>query len=128
MRAIVFERNGGPEVLEAKDVPEPTPTEDEVLVDVAAVGVNYRDVYERNGVGYGSKPPAVIGVEGAGTVAETGERVAWVDVPASYAERVAAPRDKLVPVPDGVSPEVAAAALLQGDDRSLSRLGLVSGR
>jgi NADPH2:quinone reductase len=114
MRAIVFERNGGPEVLEAKDVPEATPAEDEVLVDVGAVGVNYRDVYERNEVGYGSKPPAVIGVEGAGTVAETGERVAWVDVPASYAERVAAPRDKLVPVPDGVSPEVAAAALLQG--------------
>src|SRR5438105_12422251 len=114
MRAVVFERNGGPEVLEPKDVPEPTPAEGEVLVDVAAVGVNYRDVYEREGGGYGSEPPAIIGVEGAGTVVETGERVAWINVPGSYAERVAATRDRLVPVPDGVSQEIAAAALLQG--------------
>ncbi len=56
----------------------------------------------------------MIGVEGAGTVADTGERVAWVGVPGSYAERVAANRDVLVPVPHGVSAEIAAAALLQG--------------
>src|SRR5205085_7417443 len=97
---------GGPEVLEVKDVPEPAPAEGEVLVDVAAVGVNYRDVYEREGGGYGSPPPAIIGVEGAGTVAETGERVAWVHVAGSYAERVAVSRDALVAVPDGVSPEL----------------------
>jgi NADPH2:quinone reductase len=84
-----------------------------VLVDVEAVGINYRDVYERNG-GYGSEPPAVIGVEGAGTVVDSGERVGWVGVPGSYAEQVAADPDQLVPVPDGVSAEVAAAALLQG--------------
>ena len=54
MRAIVFERNGGPEVLELRDVPAPTPGEGEVLVDVEAIGVNYRDVYEREGGGYGS--------------------------------------------------------------------------
>jgi NADPH:quinone reductase len=114
MRAIVFERNGGPEVLEVRDVPPPTPDEGEVLVDVEAIGVNYRDVYERQGVGYGSPPPAIIGVEGAGRIHDTGERVAWVHAPGSYAEQVAAPRDRLVPVPDGVSSEVAAAALLQG--------------
>jgi NADPH2:quinone reductase len=113
VRAIVFERNGGPEVLEAKDVPEPKLSDGQVLVDVEAVGVNYRDVYERNGA-YGSPPPAIIGVEGAGTVAGTGERVAWANVPGSYAERVAADRDRLVPVPDGVPSEIAAAALLQG--------------
>ena len=113
MRAIVFDRNGGPEVLEPRDVPDPTPAAGEVLVEVEAVGVNYRDVYERRG-GYGSKAPAIIGAEGAGTIAETGERVAWSSVAASYAERVAAPRDKLVPVPDGVAADVAAAALLQG--------------
>ena len=114
MHAVVFERNGGPEVLEYKEVADPRPGEGQVLVDVEAAGVNYRDVYEREGHGYGSEPPAVIGVEGAGTVADTGERVAWVGVAGSYAERVAADRDLLVPVPDGVSSEVAAAALLQG--------------
>ncbi|HZO76589.1 MAG TPA: quinone oxidoreductase [Solirubrobacteraceae bacterium] len=114
MRAVVFERNGGPEVLEYKEVPDPTPSDGQVLVDVEAVGINYRDVYERNGGGYGSEPPAVIGVEGAGTVTESGERVGWVGVPASYAERVAADSDQLVPVPEGVSAEMAAAALLQG--------------
>jgi NADPH:quinone reductase len=114
MRAIVFERNGGPEVLELKERPQPTPGDGEVLVDVEAVGVNYRDVYERNGGGYGSAPPAIIGVEGAGTIAGTGERVAWAHIDGSYAEQIAAPRDKLVAVPDDVSCEVAAAALLQG--------------
>ena len=82
-------------------------------MDVQAIGVNYRDVYERNGAD-GSKAPAIIGVEGAGTVAETGERVAWSHVSGSYADRVAADRNKLVPVPDGISFEVAAAAILQG--------------
>lgn len=114
MLAIVFERNGGPEVLEAKQVPDPEPRDGEVLVDVEAVGVNYRDVYEREGRGYGSQPPSIIGVEGAGRIAGDGERVAWVAVPGSYAERVAADRSALVRVPDGVSSELAAAVLLQG--------------
>jgi NADPH2:quinone reductase len=114
MRAIVFERNGGPEVLELKEVPSPRPTASQVLVDVEAIGINYRDVYERRGGGYGSSPPAIIGVEGAGRVHDTGERVAWSHVAGSYAEQIAAPRDRLVPVPDGISSEIAAAALLQG--------------
>src|SRR5947209_14136532 len=114
MRAIVFERNGGPEVLEYKDVPDPAPRDGQVLVEVGAAGVNYRDVYERQGGGYGSKPPAILGVEGAGRIAPTGEHVAWIGVAGSYAERVAAARDQLVSVPDGVSSEQAAAALLQG--------------
>lgn len=114
MRAIVFERNGGPEVLSYEDVPDPVPADGEVLVDVEAVGVNYRDVYERNGSGYGSQPPAILGVEGAGAIAGTGERVAWVGVPGSYAEKVTANRRALVPIPDDVSSELAAAAILQG--------------
>lgn len=114
MRAVVFERNGGPEVLAAKEVEDPTPGDGEVIVDVDAVGINYRDVYEREGRGYGATPPAIIGVEGAGTIADTGERVAWSAVPGSYAERVAAKRDQLVALPDGVDTEVAAAAILQG--------------
>lgn len=114
MRAIVFEQNGGPEVLECQDVPAPEPGDGEVLVDVEAIGINYRDVYERRGGGYGSDSPAIIGVEGAGNVHDTGERVAWAHVAGSYAEQVAAPRGRLVPIPDGVEAEVAAAALLQG--------------
>jgi NADPH2:quinone reductase len=114
MHAVVFERNGGPEVLDYKDVPDPQPSDGKVLVDVEAVGVNFRDVYEREGREYGSKPPAIIGVEGAGTVIGTGEHVAWMHVPQSYAERVAADPKFLVGVPEDVSSEVAAAVLLQG--------------
>jgi NADPH:quinone reductase len=114
MKAIVFERHGGPDVLKLQDVPDPTPGDGQVLVDVEAVGINYRDVYERDGSGYGSPPPAVIGVEGAGRIVDTGEHVAWTAVPGSYAERIAATRDQLVPVPDGLSSEMAAASLLQG--------------
>src|SRR2546421_11642528 len=114
MRAVVYDSHGGPDVLEVRDVPNPEPAEDQVLVDVEAIGVNYRDVYEREGRGYRVEPPAIIGVEGTGTIAGTGDRVAWVGVQGSYAERVLAPRDRLVPVPDGVSSETAAAALLQG--------------
>jgi NADPH2:quinone reductase len=90
---------------------------DELLVAVEAIGVNYRDVYEREGRGaaYGrAKVPLIVGAEGAGTVVETGERVAWAAAPASYAERCAVPRANAVPVPDGVTCEQAAAVLLQG--------------
>ena len=114
MRAIVFDRNGGPEVLERREVAEPLAGDGEVLVAVEAIGVNYRDVYEREGNGYGAPAPAIIGVEGAGTVVGSSQRVAWVGISGSYAERVAAPRGKLVTVPDGVATEIAAAAILQG--------------
>lgn len=124
MRAIVVTRTGGPEVLEPQDVPEPEPGPGQLLVDVEAVGVNFRDIYEREGIGgYTNEPPFVAGAEAAGTVAATGEaanefsvgdRVAWSNAPGSYAERVVVDERGAVPVPDGVSTEVAAAALLQG--------------
>lgn len=115
MRAVVFERNGGPEVLELREAPEPRPGDGEVLVRIEAAGINFMDVYEREGKpGYGSAPPAVPGAEGAGTIADTGERVAWVNVPGSYADAFVAPREKLVPVPDAMATDVAAATLLQG--------------
>jgi len=114
VRAVVFERNGGPEVLDYREVPDPSPRDGQVLVEVEGIGVNFRDVYEREGQDYGQKPPAIIGVEGAGRVAGTGERVAWINVPSSYAERVASDSKHLVPIPDGVSSDIAAAALLQG--------------
>jgi NADPH2:quinone reductase len=114
MRAVVFERNGGPDVLTIADVPDPEPGPGEALVDVEAAGINYMDVYEREGKGYGSPPPATPGAEGAGTIAATGERVAWMNVPGSYAQRLSAPRDRLVPLPENLASEVAAAAMLQG--------------
>ena len=115
MQAVVVERTGGPEVLTVGEVPDPVPGDGQVLVDVAAVGVNFRDVYEREGrPPYSGDLPRVIGAEGAGTVVGTGERVAWLGVDGSYATRVAAPRDALVPVPDEVPLDVAAAVLLQG--------------
>jgi NADPH2:quinone reductase len=113
MKAVWFERQGGPEVLELREVPDPLPADDEVLVDVEAIGVNYRDVYEREREGYGTDAPGILGAEAGGTTAD-GERVAWSRVPASYAERVAVRRDETVPIPDGVATDVAVAALLQG--------------
>jgi NADPH2:quinone reductase len=121
MRAVVMREAGGPEVLELQDVSEPRPGEGQLLVEVEAAGVNFRDVYERQG-SYGTALPAVAGVEGAGTVVEVGpgvtefavgDRVGWKNAAGSYAERVVVPVAEAVPVPDGVDPE-AAAALLQG--------------
>jgi NADPH:quinone reductase len=113
MRAVRISAHGGPDVLEVVDVPAPEPGPDQLLVDVAAIGVNYRDVYEREG-SYGGSLPAIIGAEAAGTVVDTGERVAWVSAPGSYAEQVAVDAERAVPVPDEIGDELAAAALLQG--------------
>jgi NADPH:quinone reductase len=112
MRAVQIRQHGGPEVLEVADVRAPEPGAGQLLVDVAAVGVNYRDLYERRGA-YGGDVPAIVGVEGAGSVAGGGERVAWISAPGSYAEQVVVDAEKAVPVPERVSDEVAAA-LLQG--------------
>jgi NADPH2:quinone reductase len=113
VRAVIVTRFGGPEVLELQDVSDPRPGPGQLLVETEAIGVNFRDVYEREGA-YGGAPPLVAGVEGAGRVVETGERIAWVAAPGSYAERVVVDAANAVPVPDGVPPELAAAALLQG--------------
>ncbi len=123
MRAIAIDRKGGPEVLELKDAPAPEPGPGEVLVETGAIGVNYRDVYERTVPGYGGDPPRVVGVEGAGTVTavgadvaaiKPGDRVAWKEAPGSYAEQVVVSTREAVAIPAGVSDELAAAALLQG--------------
>ena len=124
MRAIVVTGNGGPEVLELRDEPAPVPGSGQILVDIEAVGVNYRDIYEREGNYPGTPPPPhVAGVEGAGTVAavgpdvaerSVGERVAWIAGQGSYADEVVLDQAQAVPVPEGLSSELAAAALLQG--------------
>ena len=113
MQAVRISSHGGPEVLEVVDMPPPEAGPGQVLVDVGAVGVNYRDVYEREGA-YGGDLPAIIGVEAAGSVVGTGDRVAWISAPGSYAEQVAVDVERAVPIPDAISDEIAAAALLQG--------------
>jgi NADPH:quinone reductase len=113
MKAIVFERIGGPEVMELRDVPDPVPGDGEVVVDVEAAGINFRDVYERLEDDYGAAAPAIMGIEGGGTTAG-GERLAWAHGWKSYAERVALSRNVTVPIPDGLQTDVAVAALLQG--------------
>src|SRR4051812_10701115 len=122
MRAVVITANGGPEVLELRDEPEPAPAPGKLVVALEAAGVNFRDVYEREGrlAAYANTPPLIGGVEGAGTVVEGGEgfspgdRVCWVAAPGSSAERVLADASRAVPVPDGVSSEQAAAVIPQG--------------
>jgi NADPH2:quinone reductase len=122
MRGVLVTRHGGPEVLEVSDLPEPEPGAGQLLVDVEAAGVNFRDIYEREGT-YPGTPPLVAGAEGAGLVAvvgdgvtdiAVGDRVGWVAAPGSYAERVVVDAARAVPIPDGISGELAAAALLQG--------------
>lgn len=122
MKAIVVTRNGGPEVLELRDEPAPEPGAGQLLVDVQATGVNYRDIYEREG-GYGAPPPVVAGIEGAGMVAavgdgvddvSVGDRVGWNNAQGSYAEQVVVDAERAVPLPEGISTDVAAAVLLQG--------------
>lgn len=122
MKAIQINQTGGPEVLEVKELPIPQPKPNEVVVKIAAAGVNFIDVYQREGR-YKLPLPFIAGQEGAGTVTalgtnvttlKVGDRVAWVGIPGSYAEYVAAPADRLVRIPDGVNDRDAAASMLQG--------------
>lgn len=122
MRAIQIEKTGGPEVLNLVNLPDPTPGPNQALVRIEASGVNFIDTYLREGR-YPAPLPYVLGQEAAGTVVSVGEgvttvapgdRVAWCGSPGTYAEQALAPADRLVPVPDGLSVQQAAAALLQG--------------
>ncbi|MGW4075448.1 quinone oxidoreductase family protein [Streptomyces asiaticus] len=120
MKAIVIDEAGGPEVLRLRERPAPRPGPGEVLVDVRVAGVNFFDTAIRR-----QARAEVPGAEGAGVVAETGEgvhgfapgdRVAWlvIDNLGSYAERIVLPASNVVPVPDAVDDETAAALLVQG--------------
>lgn len=122
MRAALIRSHGGPEVVEVAELPDPEPGPGELLVDVAAAGVNFIDVYHRTGA-YPNELPLQLGTEAAGTVAAVGagvtgvspgDRVAWAGRPGAYASRAVVAADVAVPVPDGVTDEVAAAVLLQG--------------
>jgi NADPH:quinone reductase len=122
MKAIQVKQPGGPEALEYVDLPTPQPKANEAVVKLAASGVNFIDVYFRDGR-YKTPMPFVVGQEGAGTVVsvgaevksvEVGDRVAWIGLQGAYSEYAAVPADRLVAIPDAVSDQQAAAAMLQG--------------
>ena len=122
MKAIQVSQPGGPEVLTLVDIPVPTPKPSEALVELKASGVNFIDVYLREGR-YPAPLPFVDGQEGAGIVKEigaevtnvkVGDHVAYTSALGSYAEFSAVPAARLVKIPDALNFEQAAAAMLQG--------------
>ncbi|MGH3977419.1 MAG: quinone oxidoreductase family protein [Pseudonocardiaceae bacterium] len=122
MRAIQVTETGGPEVLRLAELPDPEPGPGQLLVELAAAGVNYIDTYFRSGA-YPMPLPFIPGSEGAGTVTAVGldtvgiavgDRVAWATSLGSYAELAVVPAEQAMPVPPGVNSETAAGSLLQG--------------
>lgn len=122
MKAIQVKEVGGPEAMKLVELPVPQPKPNEAVVKLGASGVNFIDVYFREGR-YKAPLPLIPGSEGAGTVTavgaeaksvKVGDRVAWAGVQGSYAEYASVPADRLVPVPQDISDEQAAAAMLQG--------------
>jgi NADPH2:quinone reductase len=123
MRAIQISEAGGPEVLVLRDLPMPVAGAGQALIKIEACGVNFIDVYLREGR-YPAKLPYVPGQEAAGTVIElgpdsdgavkVGDRVVWCHIMGTYAEYAVAPVSRLIAIPKGVSTKQAAAAMLQG--------------
>lgn len=122
MKAIVMNTHGGPEVLEYHEVEDPVLHPHQLLVKVSAAGVNFIDIYQREGI-YPVELPYTPGLEGSGEVVavgshvdgfEVGSRVAWAGHPGSYAEMVALDADSAVAIPEGVSDVQAAQLMLQG--------------
>jgi NADPH2:quinone reductase len=122
MKAVRIHKFGGPDVMQYEDIPTPTPGAGQVLIKLAAAGLNFIDVYQRTGL-YPNDLPYGLGLEGSGTVAAVGsgvsglgegDPVAYTGVPGSYAEYVLAPATSLVRMPDGLDVKIGAAAMLQG--------------
>jgi NADPH2:quinone reductase len=122
MWAIQIDEQGGPEVLEWRELPDPTPGPGDLLVELAAAGLNYIDTYHRSGL-YQVTLPYTLGLEGAGTVIEVGadvtgytvgDRVAWASAAGSCAEQVVVPARVAMRVSNDVPFEIAAAVPLQG--------------
>jgi NADPH2:quinone reductase len=122
MKAIQVPKTGGVEVLTLLEIPTPKPKPNDVLVKISAAGVNFIDVYFREGR-YPVTPPFILGQEASGVVSEVGsevkefkagDRVAYTGITGAYAEYEVVPADRLVRVPAGITDHQAAAALLQG--------------
>lgn len=122
MKALVFDRFGPPEVLQYRTVADPVLSADQALVRTHAIGLNFADVYRRKGTYHlAGVPPFIAGYEGAGVIVGSnvggfavGQRVGFADMPHANAELVAVDLEKLIALPDEVSFETAAGALLQG--------------
>jgi len=123
MHALVFEAFGGPEVLQWREVPDPRPESGQALVRTRAIGLNFADIYRRKGHYHlAGDPPWIAGYEASGEVVSApagsifapGDRVAFADSPHANAELVAVDVDRLIPLPEHVTHETAAALLLQG--------------
>ena len=122
MRAVRVHENGGPEVMRLEQVAEPVPADTELLIDVEAVGINFIEIYQREGL-YPRPLPLTLGAEAAGTVRAVGpavtgfapgDRVVSQSVKGAYAERAVVPAARAVRIPAGISTKQAAAAWLQG--------------
>ncbi|MBV9990124.1 MAG: quinone oxidoreductase [Alphaproteobacteria bacterium] len=113
MKAIRFHETGGPEVLKLEDVALPPPAPGQVRVRHTAIGVNFIDTYHRSGL-YKLPLPSGLGTEAAGIDTASGARVAYAGPIGAYAQEANVPADKLVRLPDSISDEIAAAALLKG--------------
>jgi NADPH:quinone reductase len=122
MKAIQVSQVGGPDALKVVEIPQPSPKPNEALVEIRAAGVNFIDVYYREGR-YPTAVPFVPGMEAAGAVTtigsevtnvKPGDRVAYTGVLGSYAEYAAVPADRLVQIPDALDFDQAASAMLQG--------------
>lgn len=122
MKAIQVPKAGSVDVLTLVDIPVPKPKANEAVVKIAAAGVNYIDVYFREGR-YPQAPPFILGQEASGVISEigsdvkdfkVGDRVAFTGVTGAYAEYEAVPAERLVRVPAGITDQQAAAAMLQG--------------
>jgi NADPH:quinone reductase len=122
MQAVRIHRFGGPDEMVLEELPTPEPGPGQARVRVGAAGVNYSEVGQRTG-SRGDPLPLIMGREGAGTVeaigsgvteVAVGDRVVWSGIPGAYASQAVVPAARLAPIPDGLSDQQAAAALLQG--------------
>src|SRR3954463_5953173 len=122
MNSIRVHKTGGPEVLRIEELPDPAPGPGELLVNIEAIGVNFLEIYQREGL-YTVPRPFTPGSEGAGTVRalgsgvadfRVGDRVVSQSMRGAYASRAVVPAERAIKIPDGVTTKIAAAVFLQG--------------
>ena len=122
-KSVIINKNGGPEVLELKEVNVGSPGPDEIKVTNYAIGLNYIDTYHRSGL-YPLSLPSGIGLEAAGKIEEVGsnvnefnkgDNIAYASMPlGAYAQQRIIPAKITVKVPDGISHKIAATLMTKG--------------